>query len=827
MLYSHNLLKRYLSLDTDPQTIADQLILKTCEVEEIHTRVVPEKVVIGKVVEKVKHPEADKLSVCQVDCGDKWSYQICCGATNVDTDMYVAVALPWCTLPAINLTIEPRSLRGQKSNGMICSKEELWIPEDLEEKWIWILQKTDTSWWTEQTDFDDITDTDLGTALAEKYPWLENWMMDIENKTITHRPDLFGHFGLGIELQAIFDKNIHFDGIKKHRETMQAHYIFQTLDNAKKAAIGIDMQTKKVHSYALLELHNVQWKQSDLYQRLLLLDQGLQPKSNWVDFSNVFMYLTGQPIHFFDAKKVAWDVIVRQAKQGETCIDLFGDEHVLTEEDIVIADSTKILALGGIVGSNVSGIDASTTDIIVEIANFDEVQVRKTWTRLWLRTDAEIRFEKWINPLYTLYCVLFFLDELAYFKKSIWSYEIGWVVWEVNNTDTTLVTKHISIDYDHVSRLLFGVDTQDMLSVSDIQDSLEKLWFTVQDNTIQVPLWRWPWDIHGAHDVYEEIARMYGFDIIAPIPYRDVSKYVPFEQAIQWQRDIEDLFLQHAFTQVETYPWLHKQWFSYTKTHDLFRLANPLDPEQSHLRPDMWMSMCEIVAKNAPFFETCKLFDLWKTRQQSREHHEHDVFSFALWTKDIDTWQDEPLLEAKTMIDRVLKTLHARGRLQYDLTKHTYFHPKQQARIIFNTQDIWSLQTIHPSLLEKHKLPPTWRLVIVEIDLTLLNNIVKPKKPWSMASYRTLQDQIVTRDLNFVLDQATPYGSLVERVQNIRDIEQVDIFDLYQGEYLPSWKKSIALRIHITWENMKTEDINAIMDKAIAQVEKIGGNLRW
>jgi phenylalanyl-tRNA synthetase beta chain len=356
MLYSKNLLKHYLSLNINIQDIADALTLKVCEVEEIHERILPDLVVIGKVTDVSKHPNADTLLVCQLDCGDKGRYQICTGGENVVADSRVAVALPGCYLPSINLTIEEREMRGEASNGMICSKAELGIPEDVDEHWIWTLQygpSHDLAKVTQTPDMDDLTDADLGVALGEKYPWLNNWTMDIENKTITHRPDLFGHFGIANELATIFAESISFDGAKKYREQLQEPMsIYQILDNSKKTSRGIDMRTDKVHTYTLLELNNVNRQTSDLYLRALLYDLGLQPRANWVDFSNVFMYLTGQPVHFFDAAKVSGDIIVRQAESGEQFTDLFETTHTLTEDDIVIADNEKVLALAGVVGSN-------------------------------------------------------------------------------------------------------------------------------------------------------------------------------------------------------------------------------------------------------------------------------------------------------------------------------------------------------------------------------------------------------------------------------------------------------------------------------------------
>lgn len=361
------------------------MTLTTCEVEQIHERELPDLVVIGKVLEVKSHPNADKLVVCQVDCGSHGTYQVCTGGENVYAGGYVPYALPGCYLPAINLKIEPREMRGEASDGMICSKEELGIPEDIEQHRIWMLQYApdeDLTQVPQQPDMDDIQDDDVGRSLSDKYPRLDNRVVEVDNKTITHRPDLFGHFGLSVELHQIYgSQSVSFTAGRDWMTKLETN-IFEILEHADQTSRQVHIESDGVQSYLLVELNEIEMRPSDLYLRVQLHDLELTPKLNRVDLSNLFMYQTGQPVHFFDADKVDGDIIVRQAAQGEQFTDLFGEKHTLLPEDIVIADRHKVLALAGIVGSDSSGIGASTTDILVEIANFDPVQVRKTATRL-------------------------------------------------------------------------------------------------------------------------------------------------------------------------------------------------------------------------------------------------------------------------------------------------------------------------------------------------------------------------------------------------------------------------------------------------------------
>ena len=279
------------------------------------------------------------MSVCQVDCGDKGSYQILCGASNVAADMFVPVALPGAYLPAIDLKIEKRTLRGLDSNGMICAKAELAISEDTDQPWIWILTE----------DFDDLLQSDLGVPLAKKYPRLQNRIMDVDNKGLTHRPDLTGHFGLAMELSVMYSDAGISGNISSLLKNFSDINILELLDSSTSSTRKLISESDALRSYILVDIPAVQVKNSSFFTRLQLLDLGLASRSNWVDFSNLFMVLTGQPVHFFDADKVDGDVIVRYAQDGEKFLDLFEVEHELKSTELVIADRTKILALAGVV----------------------------------------------------------------------------------------------------------------------------------------------------------------------------------------------------------------------------------------------------------------------------------------------------------------------------------------------------------------------------------------------------------------------------------------------------------------------------------------------
>lgn len=422
MLFSTNLLKRYISLDVAPEHLMSTMTLHACEVEHVEQRVLPELLVIGYVEAVHKHPNADSLTICQLDCGSHGHYQICTAADNIAANMFVPVALPGCYLPAIDLTIAERTMRGEVSNGMICAKVELGIDEDAHEHGIWILDE----------DFADLTRTDCGKSLAMQWERLNNTILDVDNKTINNRPDLTGMLGMAIEMKAIFSQlakrgegnYIRQQNITHELTQHSPARVMELLAHANTPTQQFQVQTDNCRVYSLIELDAIQVRRSPFFDRLALIDSGLTPKNNWVDFSNLFMTMVGQPIHMFDASKIVGTIVVRQAHNGESFVDLNGTAHELQAQDIVIADDEGVLALAGVIGGLRSAVTDETKRIVVEIAHFDPVATRRTSMRVGVRSDAVMRFEKTISPLLSFTAVSVFLDMLTQYKPMLGDYAI-------------------------------------------------------------------------------------------------------------------------------------------------------------------------------------------------------------------------------------------------------------------------------------------------------------------------------------------------------------------------------------------------------------------
>jgi phenylalanyl-tRNA synthetase beta chain len=379
-------------------------------------------------------------------------------------------------------------------------------------------------------------------------------------------------------------------------------------------------------------------------------------------------------VHFFDAAKVDGDIIVRQASEGEQFTDLFGSVHSLQASDMVIADKNKILALAGIVGGIDSGISESTQDILVEIAHFDPVVVRKTGTRLGLRTDAELRYEKHINPRWSAYCLLLLLDELKYYQKDLGSFALGGEAYYISSKLEAGSSKQINVDISKMEHFIFGQEQKDFGKKASTW--LEKLGFTLSGKTtltLTPPLWRSPDDINITEDIYEEVARMSGYDEISPLPVNFPITHTAYTPLIDIQRKIEDILVRNfGCDQTESYPWIGDKAVSLRNLDpaQLYALQNPVNPEAPYLRNSMAPGLLNHIIKNHKFFDTCKIFDLGKVWKRDERKKTKDKSKYAssfvdeetelgimLYQKDVANWDHDPLLQAKDMVRTLLRDL--------------------------------------------------------------------------------------------------------------------------------------------------------------------------
>lgn len=808
MKYSAKLLSYLSKKDISYDKDRDQLISKVFEIEHGDMiRTIHDKLVVWYVTSCEKHPDADKLFVCQVSCGKHGNFQILTWWENIWSDMYVPVALPGCYLPAIDLEISARKMRGMDSIGMICSKWELGINEDEDQHWI--------------RDLDNDLNCNpemIGQSLGQVFPFLLDQVFEVENVTITNRPDLTWHMWLVYELWTI--------SWRDYIPSTNTSY-----DNLSSSNIQIVSSTDKLLDYTLFDIKWVDIKRSNFQTRLQLIDLDHTIFHNWVDFSNLFMEITGQPMHIFDADKIIWNIHIKEIKDEQEFLDLTWAKHTLQKWDIVICDDEKILALGGIIGGQSSMVHDNTKNIIIEVANFDSTQIRKTAKRLWLRTDAVVRFEKGIPVWWTRKCI-----DILYFMLrdqdliELWDMDI---VWWNNYQPITLNESAILLDIKKIETFIYWkvIDADKSVYL----DILHHLWYKTtpynqfEDDEYKVysPIHRS--DISHVQDIYEDITRHLGFENIPDIRLPSIFKDLHIDPVFALQKHISNYMMLWAKAdQVETYPWYSGSIidvFGFDLSRH-FELTNPTSVPEPYLRHYIFPNLLKLVSENYRItmpinvFEFGNTFVRWEDKyQEDRLEHTHFCHMYAdSSSKDRDK---DKFLTQKSHIKHLLSTI-TDGAV-FTKSDYPYLHPKKQYDITIWDTKVGRGGVVHPIVCEDVGIDPTLEVGMVEVDLTLLASI--KQKSDSFIDYETNQDQILYRDLAFVMDINQDFDQVKQAILSADQVQDMEIFDVFR---IDADSKSIGIKIKIIWDwDMKTEDIGAVMQTVISSVEKTWAILRW
>ena len=816
MKYHLNWIKQYISLKDNLENLIKNMTMKIFEVEdEIVNNVLPDLLVIGYVDEVKQHSNADKLKICQINCGTYGNFQICTGWENITAGKYVPVALPGCYLPAIDLRIEPRPMRGEESNGMICSKGELGINEDEDKHWIWILDE----------DMNELSEEDKGKNMKDKYPWLENVQFEVKNIAITTRPDLTGYWGVACELNAIYADSglVQFNQVPKILNELQHINISEALHMASNASRWVQINTELCACYSVVEFDNIVVKPSDLYQRMMVYGTWGVPRNNWVDWSNNFMNLTGQPIHCFDSDKLVGDIIIRIAYDGEWFFDLLWSEHILKQWDIVICDQEKIIALAGIIWGMNSCISETTTRISIEIAQFNPIQVRKTATKLGLRTDAAQRFEKYINPYRTQYCSMIIPEQI---HKQITSLGKATYVGITHVVNAIPNRTPVTVSVAKAQQFIWG--NGQGCSGEHMKKILVNLWFTIsldEDTMVCVsPIWRSPVDITHVQDIYEEIGRIIWYENLgtqilktSATPQLNIIPHIV--------RKIEDtMVMKHGYNQVETYLWTEQKYLELLGQYDpnSYTLLNPLSPEQTIIRPMLYPWLVQSVVKNHRMHDEVKIFEIAHViALDGTETHHVCVVSYTLKSKIA---LQDALIQHRIILSDIV------GQYSLSATDKAYLHPTKQWEIRVTQQLIpemresneivWILWQIHPLMCDELGLNIDYQLVVTEVNLTAL---IQQGRTWvkSGKSYLTNQHHIITRDISFGIKGTATYEQILNAAQSAKGIDKVEVFDIYQpNEEL----KTIGIRFMMVYDEApSTESVTKKIEYIVGKITKIEG----
>lgn len=804
MRVSYNWLTEYINLEgIDPYELADRLTNSGIAVDVVEKRNQGiEKVVIGYVSDRVKHPDAEKLSVCMVDVGLDDKLQIVCGAANVDAGQMVAVATVGAKLPG-GIKIKKTKLRGVTSEGMICSAKELGMNEKLllkgKSEGILVLSNN----------------APIGEEI-DSFLGFDDYVLELD--LTPNRSDCLSMLGVAYEVGAILDREV----------TLPEGKLGTTIDNSQKIKIEIEAKDDCSH-YAARLLTDVTIKESPQWLQNSLIAAGIRPISNVVDITNYVLLEYGQPLHAFDFDQLGQpNILVRKAYQNEKMFTLDDQERLLDEEMLLITDGVNPIAIAGVMGGANSEVTSSTTKILLESAYFNGSSIRKTSKKLGLRSEASLRFEKGVDPN-RIYAALNrateLLQELADAKLDGEIYE-----------DVVIQPKEeeIILDPKMVNKFL-GTN----ISIADIQSVFRRLGFTTSsiadDILVKVPTRRQ--DITIAEDLYEEIARIHGYDNIPTTLPSGMYIQGGLTNRQNLRRKVKGLMEAVGLNEVITYS------FANLKQHDLLerlcgdsmpiKLAMPLSEEREYLRTTILPNLLDVAQYNMNRrISDIRIFEMGVVFAISEEiltnlPQEKLLLSGLLTGSLPKNWQNKDSKIDFYYVKGILEELFVELGLDditYDAKALEGYHPGRTAEIKHKGTKVGHIGQLHPNVMNQYDLKETY---IFEIDLGELlsyaNNNIKYQE---LPKYPAIQ-----RDMALVVSKDLEANDLAETIYESAGklLESLSVFDVYEGEQIGKGKKSIAFSL-VYRSNERTlvdEEVTKLHEKVLNTLkEKYGLELR-
>lgn len=786
MKLSTNFLKDYIDIDVDVKQLAEDMTRVGNEYDSANNLINATKLVIGQITECEPHPDSDHLHLCKVNIGTE-VLDIVCGAPNARTGLKVIVALDGAVLP--EKTIKKGMIRGQESNGMLCSIAEL----GLEHKF---LKPEDSEGIAELGE-----DAEIGGDPI-KYLQMDDGVIDFE--LTANRGDLLSILGMAYEVGAIYDKKVK-DVDLKHKESGED--INKTLKTEVKTANCSKLLVKKVE--------NVKIEESPIFIKNRLIASGIRPINNVVDISNYVMLELGQPLHFYDADKLGNKLVVRMAEDGEKLTTLDNVERTLTSEDIVIADATHGVGLAGVMGGLETEVEPDTKNIIIESAIFDSVKVRKTSKKI-VRSEASNRFEKGLDPERTTMAI-----ERA--CKLLEEYAGGTVVTGTVEYDkTNNKEKEIEITFKNINDVLGTV-----IPNEEILNVFRKLGFSYKVNgeTIKVTVPTRRLDISIKEDLIEEVSRIYGVDNIEGklpiVPMRKGS----YDKT---QREIRNKMIALGLKETLTYVLINdKEVNGYTlDKFEPLKLLDPITEDRNTLRYSMIPSLYKVYEYNkAREQKDISIFEIGKGFYKKGEVYGEDtklcVLMSGKYSTGLNNNKTVDFYVIKGIAEEVLDYLGYSGRYSFmkqEMPKE--MHPGQSAMINVNGSNIGMIGKIHPSVTKDD-------VYVLEINLDELFT----KKVGKMKYKEFSKFPSINKDIALVVDKKSVSKDIEKVIKSAGGslLTNIEVFDVYTGVGVGIDKKSIAYSL--TFSDMKKtltdEEINGLMDKIIDAVsKKCGAELR-
>ena len=782
MLISLKNVNQYVNLDgLTPEEIADKLTFAGDEVEEIRKLASGTNLVIGHILECVAHQNSDHLHVLKVDLGPKYGVtQIVCGAPNARAGLKVIVARVGAVLPQIE--IKKGVIRGEESNGMCCSLLELGV----DAKYLSDYQKAGIEELPE--------DAPVGEENVLGYLGLDDVILNL--KVYANRPDLLSIFNVARELGALYNRPVSLPKVSRRED-------FKT-----KLVVG--SKTKRCTQFSGKEIKGIVTKPSPKWMSDYLMAMGVRSINNIVDIGNYVMLMTGQPLHMYDADKLAKAELYAQDNYEGDFVALDEKTYKVIPGDIVICSDNKPMCLGGVMGSLACAVDENTKNIYIEAASFDGASIRHTSNRLGLASESSSRFVKGTNHFQSEFVLDYaaqLINELCEAKSNSNN-----VVYQSEEEKDNIV----SCSIDKINGRL-GTSFRK----EEIADVLSRLNFELKfkdgnEFTAKVPEYRL--DVTCDADLSEEVIRVLGFDNVKSIlPCLDthVGSLTLRQQRI---KNIRDYLLSQGLDECLTYSLISKKeigQFCLLNKEENYVLLNPLTDEHEVLRTHILHSLLKTATynvarqnKNLALFETSNMIS-----QSSRSEHLAIVLVGQALNQGLIDKENYSFFHMKGLVEGLFAALgieQSRYRFDRFVDEGHELHPGKAARIIFQNQVIGVMGELHPNQIEKYDLGKTSAVALeINIELLLAAKVSETK----MAPISRFPS--VSRDLAFVLDANISAGEVIKTIKTVGRglVNNCEVFDVYQGTGIAVGKKSMALSV-----TYRKED-GTLTDKEIGDIE--------
>lgn len=790
-------LREYVDIDEiDVEKLSNGLVMSGSKVERVETLGEEiDKVVVGRILEIRRHPNADKLLVTKVDVGSE-IIQIVTGADNIAVGHYVPIVLAGGILPG-GIKIKKGKLRGEESNGMMCSAKELGIPDKVipsyQKDGIYILDQP----YPPGSDIKEI----LG---------IEGHVIEFE--ITPNRPDCLSMLGMARETAATFDLAVKYPGIKIHQEYG---------DIREFASVEV-RNTQLCRRYVARVATDIMIKPSPEWMQRRLMEAGVRPINNIVDITNYVMLEMGQPLHAFDLDMLAGGkIIVKEGEEGAVFKTLDEVERKLDGHMLMICDGEKPVAIAGVMGGENSEVTANTKAILIESANFYADNIRSTSKKLGLRTEASARFEKGVDPNICLAAA----DRACQLIEELGAGRI--VKGVIDVYPEKLERKTLQVRTQRVNDLLGTTLTSE--EMADILRRLE-MEVVIEGSLLSVAVPTFRQDVVEEIDIVEEVARIYGFHRIGvTLPKGNSQGAKTNGQMIEDYTKI--LFNAVGLTEIVTYSFVSPKGFDMIRfPEDSFKrravkLINPLGEENSIMRTTLMPNMLEVLGRNySRKVDTVKAFEIGRIFipydiPVDRLPIEKKALTLGMYGKEVDFYT------IKGVVERVFEKLGIMGIAFIPERNHPTFHPGRCANIILENHILGVIGEVHPDVAENYGLEV--RTYLGEIDFDIMLQVTRLERVYKpLPKYPA-----ITRDIALVVKDEIYVKQIEDVIQENGEplLEKVQLFDIYKGKQIKEGYKSVAYTLTYRAEDrtLTDEEVVKVHDRILAQLkEKLDAQLR-